>query len=217
MTAHKVQKCKQPGKNKQENKQTKKQEDQKSEEQARIPRNLATSMTISAPKVRAKKRRRKRKFTKQTETVGTHRSFFCFYFSTDASHREEEIQIVLEPEEARTKMRLDEQQVVTGVSFEFSFYNDASQRRKDTDSCWKPLKHEESPNDCRHRSAQNATMAPKSSTADPRTEAQSATTTTTTTTIHTHAYSKQRDQRARRQSGEAEGHGQQNSRKTSCT
>ncbi|CAM6021099.1 unnamed protein product [Sphagnum balticum] len=74
---------------------------------------------------------------------------------------------------------------------------------------------EESPNDCRHRSAQNATMAAKSSTADPRTEAQSAT--TTTTTIHTRAYSKQRDQRERRRSGEAEGHGQQKSRKTSCT
>ncbi|CAK9191050.1 unnamed protein product [Sphagnum troendelagicum] len=110
-------------------------------------------------------------------------------------------------------MQLDGQQVVTGVSFEFSFYTDASQRRRDTDSCWKPLKHEESLNDCRHRSAQNATMPPKSSTADPRTEAQSA----TTTTIPTHAYSKQRDQRERRQSGEAEGHGQQKSRKTSCT
>ncbi|CAK9857431.1 unnamed protein product [Sphagnum jensenii] len=113
-------------------------------------------------------------------------------------------------------MRLHEQQVVTGVSFEFSFYTDASQRRRDTDSCWKPLKHEESLNDCRHGSAQNATMAAKISTADPRTEAQSATT-ATTTTIHTHAYSKQRDQRERRQSGEAEGHGQQKSRKTSCT
>jgi hypothetical protein len=40
---------------------------------------------------------------------------FCFFFSTNASHREEEIQIVLEPEEARTKMRLDEQQVVSQV------------------------------------------------------------------------------------------------------
>ncbi len=42
---------------KQARKQTKIQEDQKSEEQARIPRNLATSITISAPKVRAKNER----------------------------------------------------------------------------------------------------------------------------------------------------------------
>jgi hypothetical protein len=42
---------------KQARKQTKKQEDQKSEEQARIPRNLATSITIPAPKVRAKNER----------------------------------------------------------------------------------------------------------------------------------------------------------------
>jgi len=42
---------------KQARKQTKKQEDQKSEEQARIPRNLATSITIPAPKMGAKNER----------------------------------------------------------------------------------------------------------------------------------------------------------------
>jgi hypothetical protein len=101
---------------KQARKQTKKQEDQKSEEQARIPRNLATSITIPAPKVRAKNER-VRESSQSRHNSRYSQELLLFLFSTDASHREEEIQIVLQPEEARTKMRLHEQQVVTGVFF----------------------------------------------------------------------------------------------------